>query len=97
MTTSIYKQLEPYRQKLLLAKQIRYARFSTTEQEMFFACYKDTFNEELTRAQKACPHCCLKAMIRLVEEMERFEKTPAYHKYKKEQENGEEKTNPDSQ
>lgn len=89
MTTSTYKELEPFKERLSYAKTVRYARFDKQEQGIFFRCYKEAFGTELTRAEKACPHCMLKACVRLYEAMLAFEKTPAYHKYKKGKENAE--------
>jgi hypothetical protein len=91
MTTSTYKILEPYKDRLGYAKKYGYGRFDRTELSIFFTAYKDTFNEELSRAAKACPHCVKRALTRLFEEMEKFESCPAGKKYLKEKRENAEK------
>lgn len=100
MTTLTYKTLEPFKERLGYAKRLHYARFDRQEQAIFFQCYKDTFGTELTRSQKACPHCMLQACSKLYDEMLKFETTPAGKKYLKakreEEENAKEETNADA-
>lgn len=68
-----YLQLLPLEKQLKSAKESSYARLSAKEFDSFCDTYKDIFGKELTRNEKNCNTCRLKALKKVADEYFKFQ------------------------
>ena len=68
MKNDIYLKLNPIERQLRSAKDSNYARLSSREFEDFCATYAEHFGKELTRNERNCNTCRLKAIKHLAED-----------------------------
>ena len=73
MKQEIYLQLLPIERQLKSAQQSNYARLSAAEFEKFCNLYKDTYGVELTRNEKNCNTCRLKAIKKIAKDYFEFQ------------------------
>ena len=90
MKTETYIKAHQIEAKLEYAVKMGYITLQTAEKNIFFDAYKETFNKELTRSEKACPHCMIQVVRRFWTEYAKFKASPQGRKTDKELD-GEEK------
>lgn len=74
MKNEQYLQLLPIERQLKSVQTSSYARLSAKEFEAFCDTYKDIFGTELTRNEKNCNVCRLKALKKVAEEFFNYQK-----------------------
>ena len=73
MKNEQYLQLLPIERQLKSVQTSSYARLSAKEFEAFCNTYKDIFGTELTRNEKNCNVCRLKALKKVADEYFKFQ------------------------
>ena len=84
MKTETYTKAHQIEVKLEYAYKMGYITLQSSEKAIFYEVYKETFNKELTRSEKACPHCMMQAVRRFWPEYLKFKASPAGRKTDKE-------------
>lgn len=76
MTTEIYKKLKVYEDKLSSALYSSYARFRSPELEDLSSILNEHRGSPLSRQERSCSRCFLKALQQLAKEYFAFQKSP---------------------
>ena len=76
MKVEQYKQLKQFEHSMDSARRVGYARMNFRELDTFGKIYEELYGAELTRQQKSCPRCVLKAIKRVAEDYFKFKDSP---------------------
>ena len=79
MKTEDYKKLREWSDRFAQAK-CGYVRATRSDMERFSQVYLEIYGTPITQAQKTCPRCIVKLFQRVGEDYWAFEKSPAYKK-----------------
>ena len=95
MKTEDYKKLREWSEKFAQTK-CGYVRVTKGDMERFATLYKEVYDKPVTQSQKTCPHCVLKLFKAVAEDFWAFEKSPAYKKLIKSEQQQETNDNADA-